>query len=185
MAAFVRIALAVVLLVAALAKAHRLHASATALATHGIAEQLRLPVTFALVATELALGLAVAVGSVVAAYAAATVLALFAAAIGIAIVRGRSGAPCGCFGARSRIGASALVRNLMLAAGFAVVPSLPTRAPTTAGWLALGLTASFIFIAALTIAVLALAREVGVLRLRIATEPALDIADEDRRSARA
>jgi hypothetical protein len=41
-----------------------------------------------------------------------------------------------------------------------------------------GLAASFICIAALTIAVLALAREVGVLRLRIATEPALDITDE-------
>ena len=124
------------------------------------------------------LALAIAAGSDVAAYAAAILLVLFAAAVGFAIVRGRSGAPCGCFGARSRIGAGVLARNLVLAVAFALVPSLPTGTPTTTGWLALGLAASFICIAALTVAVLALARELGVLRLRLASEAALDIAGE-------
>jgi hypothetical protein len=178
LAAVVRITLAALLLTAALAKARRLRASAAALETHGIAEPLRVPAASALIATELALALAVAAGSDVAAYAAAALVALFAAAIGIAIVRGRTGAPCGCFGARSRVGAAAVVRNLGLAVGFALVPSLRTGAPTTTGWLVVGLAASFSCIAALTVAVLALAREIGVLRLRIAPEAALDIADE-------
>jgi len=178
LAAVVRIALAVVLLAAALAKARRVRASAQALDVYGIAESLRVPTTVALIAIELTLASAVAAGSAVAAYATAALLVIFAAAIGLAIVRGQSGAPCGCFGSRSRIGTGALARNLVLAVALAVVPSLPTERPTTTGWLALGLAASFTCIAALTVAVLALARELGVLRLRIAPAPALDIADE-------
>jgi hypothetical protein len=178
LAVVVRTVLALVLFAAALAKVRRLRASARALGTYGVAPPLRLPATLALIVVEITLAAGVAAGSDLAAYIASSLLALFAAAVGFAMARGRSGAPCGCFGARSRIGPGALARNLVLASAFALVPSLPSRSPTTTGWLALGLAASFACIAALTVAVLALARELGVLRLRIAPEPALDIAGE-------
>ncbi|MFL6289137.1 MAG: MauE/DoxX family redox-associated membrane protein [Actinomycetes bacterium] len=178
MAVIVRIALALVLFASALAKARRVRASAKELDAYGIPGPLRVPATLGLIAIEMTLALAIAAGSDIAAYAAAVLLVLFAAAIGFAILRGRSGAPCSCFGVRSRIGAGALARNLVLVVAFAVVPSLPKGTPTTTGWLVLGLAASFSCIAALTVAVLALARELGVLRLRIGTESALDIADE-------
>ena len=46
--------------------------------------------------------------------------------MGSALMRGRAGAPCACFGARSTVSALAVLRNLALAAAFAVgpVPSL-------------------------------------------------------------
>jgi methylamine utilization protein MauE len=178
LAEVVRIALGVVLLAAALAKARRPHASAAALATFRIPEPVRLPSTLLLIAAELVLAAGVALGSDVAAYLAAGLAVVFAAAIAFALAQGNGGAPCGCFGARSRVTAGALGRNVLLAVAFAVVPSLPGGTPTTTGWLALGLVAAFACIAALTVAVLALARELGVLRLRLAAEPALDIADE-------
>ena len=178
MAAAVRIALAVVLLAAASAKARRLHTSAAALETHGIPERLRMATTLLVTTLELGLAVALTAGSDVAAYAAATLLAIFAAATGVAIVRGRTGAPCACFGARSRISVGALLRDLGLAFAFAITPSLPDGTPSTTGWLVLGLVAAFACIAALSLAVLALARELGVLRLRLRDEPALDIAEE-------
>jgi hypothetical protein len=65
-----------------------------------------------------------------------------------------------------------------LAAAFVFAPNLPTGAPSTEGWLAVGLGGAFACIVALTLAVLALAREIGVLRLRLAPESALDVAEE-------
>jgi len=93
LAVVVRTALALVLFAAALAKARRVRASAQALDAYGTPESLRLPATIALIAIELTLASAIAAGSDVAAYAAAALVTLFAAVIGLAIVRGRSGAP--------------------------------------------------------------------------------------------
>ena len=42
-----------------------------------------------------------------------------------AILRGRAGAPCACFGARSTVGWAAVARNAMLAVAFAALPLLP------------------------------------------------------------
>jgi hypothetical protein len=95
-----------------------------------------------------------------------------------ALVRGAGGAPCGCFGARSRVGGLSVARNVVLAAALIAVPSLPSGSPSRDGWLLLGLVGAFACIAVLTIAVLALAREVGVLRLRLGPELALDVSDE-------
>ena len=57
----------------------------------------------ALIAVELALAVAVALGSDAAAYAAAGLMALFAALTVAALLRGRAGAPCACFGPRSKV----------------------------------------------------------------------------------
>jgi hypothetical protein len=58
------------------------------------------------------------------------------------------------------------------------VPTLPSGLPSRDGWLLLGLVAAFVCIAVLSVAVLALARELGMLRLRLGPESALSIGDE-------
>jgi Methylamine utilisation protein MauE len=171
-------ALAALLGVAAVSKLRSPRAAAAGLATFGVPRVLRLPATFALAALEALLAVGVAAGSDAAAYAAAAVLAVFAVALGVALARGAGGAPCGCFGARSRVGATSVIRNIALAAGFAVIPSLPNGAPSTEGWLAIAVAAALVSIVVLTVAVLALAREVGMLRLSLGAESALDVSDE-------
>jgi Methylamine utilisation protein MauE len=171
-------AAAVVLGVAALAKGRSPRAAAAGLATFGVPPALRLPAALGTAVVEAALAIGVAAGSVPAAYAAAALVGVFTVAVGLALARGAAGAPCGCFGARSRIGGVTIVRNVLLAAALAVTPSLPTGAPSRDGWLLVGIVAAFVCIVLLTVAVLALAREVGLLRLRLAGESALDVAEE-------
>ncbi|MEJ7717178.1 MAG: hypothetical protein WKF31_04145 [Thermoleophilaceae bacterium] len=74
--------------------------------------------------------------------------------------------------------AAAVGRNLGLAAAFAAVPLLPEVRLSTTGWLALGLGAALLGVLGLTVAVLALAREIGVLRLAIGPQSALEIPEE-------
>jgi hypothetical protein len=131
-----------------------------------------------LVVAELALAIGVAAGSDQAAWLAAAMLALFAAALVGAILRGRAGAPCACFGSRSTVGWSAVLRNLGLAAGFAILPLVPQRSLSTDEWLGLGLGLSLLICLGLAVAVLALAREVGMLRLRLGPAAALEIPEE-------
>jgi hypothetical protein len=174
----VRIALALALLTAAALKLASPEASRAALATFGLPARLRAPAWGALIGLEAVLAVTVVAGSDSAALAAAAFCALSAAVLVAAILRGRAGAPCGCFGARSRVGWRGVARSAVLAAGFATVPWLPEGRPSSEGWLALGLAVAFACVLALGVAVLALAREVGMLRLRLGGQPALEIADE-------
>ena len=178
MALLVRVALAVVLGIAAAAKLRSPVAAAGALQTYRVPQPLRLPVVVGLVAIEGGLAAAITAGSDAAAYGAAALLTVFAGVLAAALLAGRGGAPCACLGARGRVGGLAVMRNLGLAAAFAAVPSLPGGAPSTHEWLAIGLVVVFALIAALGAAVLALAREVGLLRLRLGVDPALEIAAE-------
>ena len=132
---------------------------------------------FAVVA-ELGLAIGVAVGSDAAAYGAAGLMLLFAATLGSALLEGKAGSPCGCFGPRSTVSPLAVARNLGLAAGFAVLPALPAGSPTTDEWLALGLAVALLACAGLAVALLALAREVGMLRLRLGPASALEVSHE-------
>ena len=172
------IALAAVLFVAAALKLRAFSESASALETYGVPAGLRRPATVAVVALEAAIATALVAGVSAAAYAGAVLLIVFALSTYVALLRGKRGAPCGCFGGRSRVGPGGLVRDVALAAAFLAVPFLPDGAPGTTGWLVVALTVAFACIAALAAAVLALAREVGLLRLRLAPELALDIAGE-------
>jgi hypothetical protein len=131
-----------------------------------------------LIAVELGLAAGVIAGTDGAAWLAAGFLTLFAAALVGAILRGRAGAPCACFGSRSRVGWGSVVRNLALAACFAALPFLPQHALSTDEWLALGLVVALLACAGLGVAVLALAREVGMLRLRMGPAAALEIPEE-------
>lgn len=174
-----RLLLAGVLGGAALAKIASPASSQASLATFGFGEgALRRLAWGVLVATELGLAIGVGAGSDGAAYAAAALMAMFALLLISALMQGRAGAPCACFGARSRVTRLAVLRNLALAAGFALLPSLPQTDLSSDQWLGLGLAVALVACAGLGVAVLALAREVGMLRLQLGTQGALEIAGE-------
>lgn len=172
-------ALAAILLLAAALKAVSPRAGQSGLAAFGLRRPAARRIAWAAaIVAEAGLGIGVALGSSLAAYLAAALLVGYGAALAQALARGRAGEPCGCFGARSRVGAAAVARNLVLAAGLAAVPSLSAVDPSTEGWLALGLAIASAALGALAVGVLALAREVGELRLRVGSGSALEIPDE-------
>jgi hypothetical protein len=174
-----RFALVAVLLVAAAAKIGSGRASRNALRSYGIqSPPLRTVLWTATIVAETALAGAVAAGAPGATWAAAGLLAFFALALSGAIARGRSGAPCGCLGGRSRIGPAAVARAAVLAAAFAALPFLPDARPSTQTWLAIGLVIALVGVAALAVALLALARELGELRLAIRPQAALSLEHE-------
>ena len=69
-------------------------------------------------------------------------------------------------------------RAAALAAAFALVPLLPREEPSTEQWLTIGLVAALAGLVALAVVVLALAREIGMLRLSVAPRGALEVAHE-------
>jgi hypothetical protein len=173
-----QIVLAGVLLVAAAAKARAGRGGREALRSYGLGDARVRAGAWALgIAVEVALAVAVLV-DVDAALAAAALLAVFASAQVVAIARGRSGAPCGCFGGRGRIGWWGVTRTALLAAAFAALPFLPDTKLSTDAWLGLGLGVALLGVGALTVALLALAREVGELRLAVAPQVALSLDHE-------
>ena len=169
--------LGLVLLASAILKLVDRSGTQAALATYGIRRGA--PVVWAaIVGAELVLAVGVGAGIAAAAYAAAALMTLFAVAQGVALARGRGGAPCACFGARSTVSWAAVGRNAILAVAFAALPLLPEGDLSTDEWLALGLGLALLVCAGLAVAVLALAREVGMLRLRLGPEAALEIPEE-------
>jgi len=171
--------LALVLLVSAGLKLAGGPEARAALATYGIRGEPWAGVVWAaLAAVEAGLAVGVAVGSAGAAYAAALLLAGFAVAQAVVLLQGRAGAPCACFGARGRVSQVSLGRAALLASAFAILPQLPRGAPSTEGWLAIGLGAALLGLVALGVAVLALAREVGALKLALGPQGALEIPHE-------
>ena len=164
---------------ASLAKLASPHSSLAAMASFGIDGRRPQAVAWALVITaELGLAGAVVAGSETAAWLAAALMAAFAATMVAAILRGNAGAPCACFGARSTVGWPGVARNLTLAAAFAGLALLPSEKLSTDEWLGLGLAGALVICAALALGLLALAREIGMLRLRLGPEGALEIAEE-------
>jgi len=173
------LALALVLLGSAGMKLVSGPAARSALATYGIrGEPLASIVWAAIGALEAGLGVSVAAGAEGAMWAAAALFTVFAGAQAVALMAGRAGAPCGCFGARGRVGRGSLARASLLAVAFAVLPVLPRRTLTTEEWLAVGLGLALAGVAALSVALLALAREVGSLRMMVSPQGALEIPSE-------
>jgi hypothetical protein len=170
--------LGLVLLAAAGLKAFNGATARLALATYGIHGRSAWVVWGGLIVVEAALGVAVAAGLEEAAQAAALFMAGACAVQVGAIAAGRTGAPCGCFGARGRVGTGSAGRAALLAAAFALLPLLPRDDVSTDGWLAIGLGLAVAGLVALAVVVLALAREVGMLRLAVSPRGALEVAHE-------
>jgi hypothetical protein len=174
-----RVGLGVVLAGAAFAKLAAPRASIAAMASFGFERGPLRPIAWAgLIAIEIGLGVAVALGSDSAAYLASGLMLLFAALTASALLRGKAGAPCACFGPRSKVSWLGVLRNLALAAGFALIPVVDWGTVSTDAWLGIAAGAALLASGGLTIAVLALAREVGMLRLQLGTQGALEIAGE-------
>jgi Methylamine utilisation protein MauE len=175
----VRVGLGLVLAGAALAKLVRPRESIAALAGFGFEGGPLRPIAWAsLIAIELGLAVAVALGSNAAAFGASALMLMFAAITAAAILRGRAGAPCPCFGPRSKVSWLGVLRNAGLAAGFGLVPFIGSMDLGTDAWLGIGMGIALVACAALAVAVLALAREVGMLRLALGTQGALEIEGE-------
>jgi hypothetical protein len=173
-----RFVLCAVLLLAAAAKARAGASARGALRSYGLEDaRLRAVAWAAAIVAEVGLAVAVAVDAD-AALAAAALLLTFALAQVVAIARGRAGAPCGCFGGRGRIGWGSALRTASLGAAAAVLPFLPEAKPSAVAWLGVGLGVALVGIGALAVALLALARELGELRLAVAPQAALSIDHE-------
>jgi hypothetical protein len=171
--------LAGVLVFSALTKLAAPRASQAALATFGFRPGPgRWAAWGGLVAIELGLAAGIVAGEDAAAYGAAALMAVLALTLVSALLRGRAGAPCGCFGSGSRVSWRGVVRNVLLAAGFLAITLLPSESLTTDEWLGIGLGVALVMSAGLLVAVLALAREVGMLRLQVGPQSALEIAEE-------
>ena len=173
------LALALVLLVSAGMKLAAGPAGRAALATYGIrGEPLAGATWAALGAIEAGLAVCLLTGAGGAAWATALLFTIFTVAQGVVLVQGRGGAPCACFGSRGRVGRASIGRSALLAVAAAVLPLLDRRPLTTEEWLGLGLVLALLGIAVLAVGLLALAREVGELRLQVAPQGALEIAGE-------
>jgi hypothetical protein len=170
----VRCALAAILLAAAAAKLARPAESRAAVAA---LTGTRAAWAVA-VAAEVLLAAGVVAGSDVAALLAAAFLLASAALLARALRAGRAGAPCGCFGARSRVSRLAAVRAAALGAAFASLPLVPHDDLSADAWLAIGLGAALVAVAVLVVCVAALAREVGLLRLAVGPQQALEVPGE-------
>ncbi len=179
METILRVVLGIVLAGAALAKLTSPRASIASMESFGFAGVALRPIAWAgLIAVELALAVSVVLGSAYAAYAACALMLLFAAVTAGALLRGRAGAPCACFGPRSTVSWLGVIRNLGLAAGFAIVGLSDSIGFSTDTWLGIGVTVALLVCAGLVVALLALAREVGMLRLQLGTQGALEIVGE-------
>ncbi|HKH22770.1 MAG TPA: MauE/DoxX family redox-associated membrane protein [Solirubrobacterales bacterium] len=174
-----RVGLGIVLAGAALAKLAKPRESIGAMSSFGFEAGPIRPLAWAgLIALELGLAVGVVLGSDGAAYGAAALMLLFAALTAGAIFRGRAGAPCACFGPGAKVSWLGVLRNLGLAAGFALAGAADAIELGTEGWLGVGVGAALLACGGLIVAVLGLAREVGMLRLQLGTQGALEIAGE-------
>ncbi|HLB22119.1 MAG TPA: MauE/DoxX family redox-associated membrane protein [Solirubrobacteraceae bacterium] len=181
MATIVSIWLALVLALTAALKARRPARAAAALATYGIlAAPLQSAALWTLVAIEAALAVALCASASWAAAAAAGLFAAFTIATAAALVAGRAGRPCACFGGTARLSWTSPARAAALslvatAIALGILPSAPSGYDR---WLTLTLSLALTAMAGLAVAILALAREVGVLRLSAGSRGALEIPEE-------
>jgi hypothetical protein len=163
-------------------KAWRSDQAAAALATYGVRSDRGQRLTvWALISAELALAGALAAGAPWAAGATAGLFLAFAVVTLAALLAGRGGRPCACFGSASRLGWSSPIRAaaLALVAGTMALGWLPTAPSGYDRWLTVGLSVSVAAVGALALAMFALAREIGVLRLSISvSRGALEIREE-------
>ena len=171
--------LAVVMFVSAVAKLVDPAGTQLALSTYGVRRPGAARAAWSgLVAAELILAAGLAAGWRPFAWAAAALFAVFALGQAVALAAGRGGAPCACFGARGRLSARSVARAATLAAAALALALLERPPLSSEQWLALGLAGALAVLAVLSVVVLALAREVGALRMAATPQGALDVPHE-------
>ena len=103
--------------------------SAVNAGTYGVTGRPARWVWLPLALLETLLAVAVLTGWGPGTWAAAAVLAVFAVAQAGALVAGRGGAPCGCFGARGRVSPGSVTRTALLSGAAAVLALATTIVP--------------------------------------------------------
>jgi hypothetical protein len=174
-----RIAVAVVLLWAALAKLRRRHDVPDWLSAYGVPGALATPLAWALIAAEATVGALLLAGVPGAPHAALGLGVLFVLALAYARARGVERLRCGCFGASEGRTTLLLLRALVFSglAGLAAWGGeVGSPGRDTVVLIALGVLAAAV--AVLGLLVLALYRQVGVLTLRLGPRVALELAEE-------
>jgi hypothetical protein len=176
-----RIAAAVLLLVAAVAKLRVRGELPELVGAYGVPASLRRPAAAALVAVEVVLALLLFADVPGAAPAAFALGVVFVGAVAAARLRGFKRIRCGCFGARERSTSLVLAR----AAGFALIAGLAAfgggidlPAPDQSALVAVALALLTVAVVVLALLVLALYRQVGVLNMRISPVAPLEIDEE-------
>ena len=177
-----RILVALLLLVAAVAKLRVRRELPELVGAYGIPQPLRAPVAAALVAAEVALAGLLVVGVSGAAPAAFGLGLVFVVAVGAARLRGFRRIRCGCFGSGERPTWLVLVRavTFLLIAALAAFGGgdLGLGRPATTVLLVAAVGVLALAVSALALLVLALYRQVGVLTLRISPVAPLELDEE-------
>jgi uncharacterized membrane protein YphA (DoxX/SURF4 family) len=177
-----RIVVAVLLLWAAAAKAYRRNDLPDWLAAYGVPVRYAESVAWTVMVTEAVVGLLLLFGLALpaSAYAAVALGVVFVAALAFAWLRGVERLRCGCFGASEGRTTHLLLRAggftaLALLAAFGGRIDLSVSADTL---IAGALVVLSLAVIGLTLLVLALYRQVGVLTLRIGPRVPFEIAEE-------
>ncbi len=166
------------LVVAGAAKLARAPAMAVALRRAGFSRPLGGAAWRLLGAVELAVGIGLWALWAPARLAAAGLLLAFAGWQVQVVVRGRDGAPCPCFGARTTVSRGSAAHVVVLAVVATTLALAPTPDLGLAGWLAVLVGLLSIACAALAGIAYTLARDVAALRARAGARGALEIEAE-------
>ena len=180
---FARLAVGMVLLASAAAKARSWRELPDLVGGYGVPLALRMPAAVVLAAVEAALAVLLLVGVAprVTTLAAVGLGLVFTAAVALARVRGKKRLRCGCFGTRERSTRFLLVRavGFTLLAGLAAWGGeLGVVSPSRDSLVFAVLVVLAAAVAVLAVLVVALYRQVGVLTLRVGPRAALELAEE-------
>lgn len=181
MSTLISVWLVMIIAAAGIAKAARARSTAEGLATYGIRSPRAQAATLGvLIVVELGLAGALAAGVPYAPWAIAILLAGFAVISELALLAGRGGLPCACLGSASRLTRLTPIQAATLAvmAGVVALGVLPDAPAGYARWLTVGLGVSLAATLVLGLVVMALARELGVVRLGLRSQGALEIPEE-------
>jgi len=178
-----RLILATLFVWAGIAKLVTLRRFTMTLGQHGVPRPVRTPVAVVLGVLEIGVGAWLASGAATrgAGIAAAVLGGLFTAALLRVRLSGSRTATCGCFGGTRPAGTVLLTLRsaLITAAGVAVAVGLPGIAgPPAETVRSAALAVLGVLVIGLSLAVVALYRQVGVLSLRIAPQSALELLEE-------
>ncbi len=153
------------------------------LGQHGVPLRLRAPVAGVIAGAEIATAVWLASGSATSAagIAAAAISAVFMTAMVRVRIQGRRSASCGCFGGTRSSGTVLLaVRAALIAAlGVLVATGIGGSVDPQTGTIQSAVLAVLgVLVLGLSLAVVALYRQVGVLSMRIAPQTALELMEE-------